>query len=59
MVAGLIILILRRQETRDYIRQNQVNNEAVHCFFTSPGVITASVVLYGFMLFTFISMQLQ
>lgn len=56
-VAGLVILIVRGQETRAYVKANKVDNEAVHCFFTSPGVIAASVVLIGFMLFSFFSMQ--
>jgi membrane protease YdiL (CAAX protease family) len=56
-VAGLVILIVRGRDTRAYVKANKVDNEAVHCFFTSPGVITASVVLIGFMLFSFFSMQ--
>ena len=56
-VAGLVILIVRGQDTQAYVKANKVDNEAVHCFFTSPGVITASVVLIGFMLFSFYAMQ--
>lgn len=56
-VAGLIILIVRGEETRAYVKANKVDNEAVHCYFTSPGVIAASVVLFGFMVFSFFTMQ--
>lgn len=56
-VAGLIVLIVRRDEVWAYIKANKVDNEAVHCFFTSPGVIAASLLLFGFMLFSFFTMQ--
>jgi membrane protease YdiL (CAAX protease family) len=48
-VAGVIILIDRGKESRDYVNANKVNNEWVHCFFTSPGVIAVSVVLMVFL----------
>jgi membrane protease YdiL (CAAX protease family) len=57
MVAGIIILIVRRDETKAYIKANKVDNEAVRCFFTSPGVLVASIVLYLFMMLSFFMMQ--
>jgi membrane protease YdiL (CAAX protease family) len=56
-VAGIIVLILRGKESRAYVKENKVDNEAVYCFFTSPGVIACTAVLFGFMVFTFVTMQ--
>jgi membrane protease YdiL (CAAX protease family) len=56
-VAGIIILILRGKETRAYVKENKIDNEAVYCFFTSPGVIICASVLFGFMVSTFVTMQ--
>lgn len=56
-IAGLIILIRRRHEIRRYIDENKVDNHAVACFFTSPGVIIAFVVLMYTMVENFILMQ--
>lgn len=56
-VAGLIILIVRGKESRAYVEANKVDNEAVHCFFTAPGVVVASVFMLALMGFTFFSMQ--
>ena len=55
--AGLIILIRRRHEIRRYIDENKVDNHAVACFFTSPGVIIAFAVLMYTMVNNFIRMQ--
>lgn len=56
-IAGLIILIRRRHEIRRYIDENKVDNHAVACFFTSPGVIIAFAVLMYTMVNNFIRMQ--
>lgn len=56
-IAGLIILIRRRHEIRRYIHENKVDNHAVACFFTSPGVIIAFAVLMYSTVETFILMQ--
>ena len=56
-VAGLIILIRRRHEIRRYIDENKVDNHAVACFFTSPGVIIAFAVLMYTTVENFILMQ--
>ena len=56
-VAGLIILIRRRHEIRRYIDENRVDNHAVACFFTSPGVIIAFAVLMYTTVENFILMQ--
>lgn len=56
-IAGLIVLIRRRHEIRYYIDENRVDNHAVACFFTSPGVIIAFAVLMYSTVETFIRMQ--
>lgn len=56
-IAGLILLIRRRHEIRRYIHENKVDNHAVACFFTSPGVIIAFAVLMYSIVETFILMQ--
>lgn len=57
MVATVIILIVRRDETKAYIKANKVDNDAVRCFFTSPGVLVASILLYAFMILSFFLLQ--
>ncbi len=56
-VAGLIVLIRRRHEIRCYIEENKVDNHAVACFFTSPGVIITFVVLMYTTVDNFLLMQ--
>ena len=56
-VAGVIILIVRRDETKAYIKANKVDNDAVRCFFTAPGVLVASIFLYALMILSFFLMQ--
>ena len=56
-VAGLIVLIRRRHEIRQYVAENKVDNQAVACFFTSPGVIAACAMLMYEMVTNFILMQ--
>jgi membrane protease YdiL (CAAX protease family) len=56
-IAGLIVLIRRRHEIRRYIDENRVDNHAVACFFTSPGVIIAFAVMMYSTVETFIRMQ--
>lgn len=56
-ISGLIILIRRRHDIRNYIEANKVDNHAVACFFTSPGVIIAFAVLMYTMVENFIGMQ--
>jgi membrane protease YdiL (CAAX protease family) len=56
-VAGLIVLIRRRHEIRQYVAENKVDNQAVACFFTAPGVIAACAMLMYEMVTNFILMQ--
>lgn len=56
-ISGLIILIRRRHDIRNYIEANKVDNHAVACFFTSPGVVIAFVIMMYSTVETFIQMQ--
>lgn len=56
-IAGLIVLIRRRHEIRRYIDENKVDNHAVACYFTSPGVIVAFAVMMFSTVENFILMQ--
>lgn len=51
-VAAVVILICKRRQVADYIRENRMNGAAVRGFFTSPAMLIFIVVMLGMSLLT-------
>lgn len=45
-LGAVVVVIRRRKEILAYIRKNPVEDKAVACFFTAPGVIALTVFLF-------------
>lgn len=45
-VAAIVILILRRKDVGAYFRENRIRDQHVCCFFTAPGIVTLTALMY-------------
>ena len=51
-VIGLTILILKRNQVRDYHRRNPISRQCLRCFFATPGTIVIMILMGLSMLLT-------
>lgn len=51
-VIGLAILILKRNQIRDYHRRNPISRQCLRCFFATPGTIVIMILMGLSMLLT-------
>lgn len=56
-IAAVIVLIVKRHEVSQYLRQKKIHPLCVKSFFTSPGVLVLTGIMVGNILLTFL-MQL-
>lgn len=55
-IAAIIVLIVRRNEVRDYFCREELNPVCIHCFFSSVGIIVFTVLMAVSIVFTFFVM---
>ena len=42
---GLIVLVRKRHQIREYLRRNPLDRQCLHCFFSAPGTIVIMILM--------------